>query len=51
MMIRVPERMPAPPNPQILLPTIKTIDVGATPEIRNPITKTNSPARKFDFAE
>ena len=38
-MIKAPEKIPADPNPAIALPTIKAVELGATPQIKEPNSK------------
>lgn len=38
-MIKAPEKIPADPNPAIALPTIKVVELGATPQIKEPNSK------------
>ena len=42
-----PTDRPAPPIPAMARPTIKLLELGATPQIRLPISKTNMEARKL----
>ena len=39
MIIRDPEKMPADPTPATALPTIRAIELGATPHMRDPSSK------------
>lgn len=41
-----PVNKPADPAPAIARPTIKAVDVGATPHISDPISKIDNAARK-----
>jgi hypothetical protein len=36
IMISAPEKMPAHPTPAIARPTMRAVEVGATPQIRDP---------------
>jgi hypothetical protein len=38
--IRAPEKMPAEPTPATALPMMRTIELGATPQIKLPSSKT-----------
>lgn len=45
VMIMTPEKTPAPPRPAIARPTIKAMEFGATPQIRDPSSKTKTLTR------
>jgi len=38
-MIKAPEKIPAEPIPAMALPTIRVTELGATPQIKLPISK------------
>ena len=40
MIIIAPEKRPAEPPPAMALPTMKTLELGAAPQIAEPISKT-----------
>jgi hypothetical protein len=46
IMITPPLKTPAEPSPAIALPTIKAFDVGATPQISDPSSKSAMAERK-----
>jgi hypothetical protein len=39
MMIKAPEKMPAEPNPAIARPMIKAVELGDTPQTKEPTSK------------
>ena len=39
MMTKPPEKIPAVPAPAMALPTMKTVELGAAPQIAEPISK------------
>jgi len=45
---KLPVKIPAQPRPAIALPTIRVIEVGATPHSSDPSSKRNM-ASKYDF--
>ena len=51
MVTRAPLKMPADPAPERARPTIKTIESGATAEIREPTSKMKRAARKVSLVE
>ncbi len=51
MMMRAPEKMPADPKPAIARPTINVALDGATPQIRDPISKTPMAKRNTTLIE
>jgi hypothetical protein len=46
IMTRAPEKIPATPIPATALPTIKTVLEGATAQMREPISKMKTAAKK-----
>lgn len=48
MMTIAPEKRPAEPAPAMALPTMKTLELGAAPQIAEPISKTTI-ADKYTF--
>lgn len=49
MMVYPPEAIPAPPAPAMARPTIRAVLLGATPQIREPSSKTAMEIRKEIF--
>jgi len=49
--VSIPVREPADPIPAIALPTMKSVDVFATPHIKDPTSKIPRPPRKRNYAE
>jgi hypothetical protein len=49
MMITPPLNTPAEPSPAIARPTIKAFEVGATPQISDPSSKSAMAERKITF--
>ena len=45
-MMRAPENIPAAPRPATARPTIKAVELGETPQMRDPISKIAMPVRK-----
>ena len=50
MMIKAPEKIPAAPTPEIVRPTMKAGDVGATAETSDPSSKRNKAIMKVNLA-
>ena len=51
MMSRAPENRAAAPTPDIALPTINVVELGATAEMTDPTSKKNSAPMKTHFDE
>lgn len=51
MVTSAPLKMPAEPAPEKARPTMKAIEVGATAEIKEPISKMSRAARKVSLVE
>ena len=49
--MRAPENIPAHPRPAIARPIIRAVDVGATPQTKDPSSKTPIADRKTDLIE
>ena len=45
-MINAPEKIPAEPRPAMARPTIRAVELGATPQTREPTSKMPMPTRK-----
>jgi hypothetical protein len=51
MIILPPEKMPAAPAPAIARPLMKAVELGAAPQIAEPISKTTIDRRNTHFVE
>jgi hypothetical protein len=50
MIVYTPEPMPAAPRPAMARPTMSTVLLGATPQMREPSSKINMEIRKLIFS-
>jgi hypothetical protein len=48
-MLIAPVKMPAEPNPETALPTMKAVELGAAPHTADPTSKRNIPVKKTHF--
>lgn len=51
MQLTTPEKIPAAPTPAMALPIMKTTELGAAPQIAEPISNSTTVARKVFFTE
>lgn len=50
MMVYAPDAIPAPPSPAMARPTMSAVELGATPQIRDPSSKMKMAIKKVVFS-